>query len=441
MKKYISFIISFVILICTVAVSVAADDTELYPNDGKINRIGRCAVGEDNSVSVGYGLTELNFNVKASGVKCLISTGNGETQAPYFAVYINGKFSQKLEVKQGENWYTLASGISASKVTNIRLVKTNERWMAAKITKLSVSGEVVAPTPAKSRLIEVVGDSISAGYGILTSDNDAADDVNTDATYSYVKILADKMGAQVNLIANSGRGIYANSDGSTKDAMPTLYDKLLPGVDDAAFDHSSVNPDIIIVNLGTNDSFAMKDHSEITEENITDAAKNFTVHLREVHPKAYIVWTYGLMNSNLTPALENAVSELSAADNRICFIPLPYLSEFSDGFGKGWHPDIAANRGAADYLFDKLTEMGIIGSDTPGYMTAAADSDWEYDTSKMPGDANNDYEVNVIDLVRMKKYSADTASVGINAENADYNLDGKIDAQDLVYLRKDLLKN
>lgn len=52
MKKYISFIISFVILIFTVAVSVAADDTELYPNDGKINRIGRCAVGEDNSVSV-----------------------------------------------------------------------------------------------------------------------------------------------------------------------------------------------------------------------------------------------------------------------------------------------------------------------------------------------------------------------------------------------------
>lgn len=121
--------------------------------------------------------------------------------------------------------------------------------------------------------------------------------------------------------------------------------------------------------------------------------------------------------------------------------PLPYLSEFSDGFGNGWHPDIAANRGAADYLFDKLTEMGIIGSDTPGYMTAAADSDWEYDTSKMLGDANNDYEVNVIDLVRMKKYLADTASVGINAENADYNLDGKIDAQDLVYLRKDLLKN
>ena len=59
----------------------------------------------------------------------------------------------------------------------------------------------------------------------------------------------------------------------------------------------------------------------------------------------------------------------------------------------------------------------------------------------MPGDANNDYEVNVIDLVRMKKYSADTASVGINAENADYNLDGNIDAQTLVYLRKDLLKN
>lgn len=84
--------------------------------------------------------------------------------------------------------------------------------------------------------------------------------------------------------------------------------------------------------------------------------------------------------------------------------------------------------------------MGVIGSDTPGYMTAAADSDWEYDSSKMLGDANNDYEVNVIDLVRMKKYSADTASVGINAENADYNLDGVIDAQDLACIKQALMK-
>lgn len=440
-KKYISFIISFVILMCAVAISVSADDTQISPNDSRINLIGRCAVGEDNSVSVGYGLTELNFNVKASGVKCLISTDNGKTQAPYFAVYINGKLTQKFEVTQGQNWYTIASGISASEITNIRLVKTNERWMSAKIEKLSVSGEVVEPTPLKNKLIEVVGDSISAGYGVLTSDDNAADDVNTDATYSYAKILADKIGAQINLIANSGRGIYANSDGSTGGTMPELYDKLLPGIDDTAFDHSAVNPDIIIVNLGTNDSFAMSEHPEIKEENITAAAKEFINHLRKVHPNAYIVWTYGLMNSDLTSAFESAVSELSAADSRICFIPLPKLSEFSDGFGKGWHPDVAANKGAADYLFDKLTEMGIIGSDTPGYMTAAADGSWEYDSSKMLGDANNDYEVNVIDLVRMKKYSADKTSVGINAENADYNLDGSIDAYDLAHLRKELLKN
>ena len=41
----------------------------------------------------------------------------------------------------------------------------------------------------------------------------------------------------------------------------------------------------------------------------------------------------------------------------------------------------------------------------------------------------------------MKKYSADKTSVGINAENADYNLDGSIDAYDLAHLRKELLKN
>lgn len=436
MKKYISFIIAFALLICTVAVSVSsAEGNEYWPTNENVRIIGRYSVSGD-AVNVGYGLTELNFNVKAESVTCTISTEQEAPAAPYFAVYVNGKLTKKFKVNKGEAEYTLASGLSSSKTTNIRLVKTNERWMIAKIGKITVAGgEIAAPSKAKGKLIEVIGDSISAAYGILATDTETADDLTTDATYGYAKILADKMGADVNLVAESGKGIYCNYNGEAGKTMPAIYDK---NPDGTAYSHT-VEPDVIIVNLGTNDVYGMGVNKEITKDNITAAAKEFIAKLREVHKNSHIVWTYGLMNSDLTSVIEEAVSSFSE-DGRISFIPLPAQSEFSDGVGKSSHPDITANKATADYLFEKLINNGIIGSGMPGYLETSVDAAWDYDSSKMLGDANNDYDIDICDLVRMNEHS-ENSDIKIDDGNADYNSDGKIDSDDIALLRKQLLKN
>ena len=54
-----------------------------------------------------------------------------------------------------------------------------------------------------------------------------------------------------------------------------------------------------------------------------------------------------------------------------------------------------------------------------------------------PGDANGDGNIDLLDLVRIKKYLADPDNVRI--DNADYTGDGTVDSLDLAGVRKYLL--
>ena len=56
-------------------------------------------------------------------------------------------------------------------------------------------------------------------------------------------------------------------------------------------------------------------------------------------------------------------------------------------------------------------------------------------TSRIPGDVNDDGEVDIFDCVRLKKYLAGF-NVTINASNADVNGDGEVDIFDCVRLKK-----
>ncbi len=56
-------------------------------------------------------------------------------------------------------------------------------------------------------------------------------------------------------------------------------------------------------------------------------------------------------------------------------------------------------------------------------------------TSRIPGDVNDDGEVDIFDCVRLKKYIAGF-DVTISEANADVNGDGEIDIFDCVRLKK-----
>src|SRR6185437_8007857 len=105
-------------------------------------------------------------------------------------------------------------------------------------------GFTVQGTPLKppamlpmDRRIEVIGDSISAGYGVLGQNSNChfspATENETDA-YGYV--AATQLQAEVHVNAWSGKGVYRNNDGTTTATMPELYKLALPADANAMWD-------------------------------------------------------------------------------------------------------------------------------------------------------------------------------------------------------------
>ena len=111
--------------------------------------------------------------------------------------------------------------------------------------------------PAKSDLkIEFVGDSITAGYGVLGNKGDAWSVTNSDCTGSYAYLTAQKLDADYSVVAWSGictkAYMWANIN------MDNLYKRVSnSNTAQYAFDFS---PDVVVLNLGTNEATYLGSH-------------------------------------------------------------------------------------------------------------------------------------------------------------------------------------
>ena len=122
----------------------------------------------------------------------------------------------------------------------------------------AVAGSVPLPHLRRNRQIEFIGDSYTVGYGNLSNTRtctpaEVHDRTNTQAAFG--PIVARHYEADYQINAYSGIGIVRNYDGSTPSlTMPRLYWHTLPQMD-APLDAnpSDWRPQVIVVNLGTND--------------------------------------------------------------------------------------------------------------------------------------------------------------------------------------------
>jgi lysophospholipase L1-like esterase len=124
------------------------------------------------------------------------------------------------------------------------------------IGDITTDGTLI-PSAATVRKIEVVGDSISVGYGLdgtAPCSNSAALEDNPK---TYAALAATSLNADYSIVAYSGRGLTRNYVSATPDSnptMPILYTRY--GANDADNSYtfpSDWTPDAVVINLGTND--------------------------------------------------------------------------------------------------------------------------------------------------------------------------------------------
>jgi hypothetical protein len=119
--------------------------------------------------------------------------------------------------------------------------------------------------------------------------------------------VATAFGAEEHVIAWSGTGVVRNFGEPSQRSQITMLDYYLGTLATSTnhqWDHSKFHPDLVSINLGTND-YSTKPWP-VTEEYV-GRLKSFVIeHLAKVHPEARIIVSCGPMVDPASPYCANA---------------------------------------------------------------------------------------------------------------------------------------
>lgn len=254
----------------------------------------------------------------------------------------------------------------------VRVVKLSEAPMSSVgIKKIEVTsyGDI-KPTEQKEHLIEFIGDSITCGYGVedeVKEHHFSTKTENVTKAYAYKTAMA--LGADYSMVSYSGHGIISgytdNGEKVTEQLVPSYYTKLgytyttylAQQAIDVEWDFSQRQPDLIVINLGTNDeSYTGTDAAKRQEYETEYVA--FLKTIRQKNPDATILCTLGIMGDSLFTSVQKAVEQYKeeTGDTNIDTMKFDVQSP-SDGYAADWHPTEATHTKAAEKLTAKIREL------------------------------------------------------------------------------------
>ncbi|MGN0674728.1 MAG: GDSL-type esterase/lipase family protein [Oscillospiraceae bacterium] len=285
------------------------------------------------------------------------------------AVFVNDEAEPRLRfsVESGTNSYPIYKSNTAEKV-KIRIVKLSEAaFDKIGIVSISADGEPEPTCPLTHRM-EFIGDSITCGFGIEGKSAEEHFHTKTENPYiNYASKTARCFSAEYNLISWSSIGVYSSwCDDENASApnngwvMPMLYgytdigiENILENNSPELWDFESFVPDVIVINLGTNDVSFTKNIPERLD-GFRQAYIDFLSDIRNKNPDSHIICTLGMMGNELYPIIEEAVKAMN--DPKIHALEFDVQLE-EDGIGCEKHPNFATHNKAAIKLAGKVSEI------------------------------------------------------------------------------------
>ncbi len=278
------------------------------------------------------------------------------------AIYADGVRVVDDMIDAPEKTYTVVDGMAGEHI--IRIVKLSETAMSTcGVKAIEVDGDI-RPTPDKAHYVEFIGDSITCGYGV---DDEVAEHHfvtgTEDVTRAYAYKTAQMLDVDYSMVSISGYGIISGYTATaeapvTAQLIPTYYEKLgfsygsydgsTPA--DIAWDFAARQPELVVLNLGTNDDSYCLDHADRQEHYCAEYAK-FLRTIRARNPQAKILCVLGMMGDRLYPFVEKAAAAYteSTGDMNIACMPfVPQLEE--DGRVADYHPTEVTHHKAAEKL-------------------------------------------------------------------------------------------
>ncbi len=218
-------------------------------------------------------------------------------------------------------------------------------------------GRQLCQAPAlPSRKIEFVGNSITCGYGNEGTNKEEHFDYATENHYySYDAITSRALQAQHWVVARSGIGAYRNygeaKAGSPNSCMQVQYEytgyapdaklRQRGGFDSERWDFSRCQPDVVCINLGTNDLSTNNYDLKLLKQGY----QHLLQMVRQHNPKAKVVFLCGSMlgGKELETAkrlLNEVADEARKAGDKEVY-RFDFTPQNGDlGYGNDWHPSV-----------------------------------------------------------------------------------------------------
>lgn len=349
------------------------------PDHPAIWYMGRVDCSDPSAPSFAFPGVSIRTRFEGGALDMLFDDNGSGARTNYYNIVIDGGAPVVLEMIPGENRYALARNLSDGEHTVEVFKRVESNGNAGRGAFLGFripAGTDLSPVTPKPYRLEAVGNSITCGYGnevsVTDPDNYKYTTQNSNAYNAWTAIAARDLNAEYLAVAYSGRGVYRNYSGGSGETLPEMYLDTLPDDPDAApWEVTRFTPDVLVINLGTNDFSPGIDEAALDEASQTYelAMLAFVETLRGYYPDAAIILSVGTMLSNSYPSGYNAFTRVTdsltavVATRAAAGDPKVHLLELgmqSSPYGEDWHPTVATHMDMAGKLMDLVDSLGLM---------------------------------------------------------------------------------
>ena len=222
------------------------------------------------------------------------------------------------------------------------------------ITGIAIGGEVGRKMriPSQSR-IEFYGDSLTAGYGNLTSNatTNAGGWNYQNGCKTYATFASQMLNADYAIAAASGHGVLGGFNNSTQTA-DKYWDYTLVG-SKTPWSRADYDADLIVINYGTNDNSRVTNSGTKLDTAAYKAkVKSLVEGMRAENPDVQILWVLGMAYISET---SDVVTSIKAVADELDYMNFYYAPSRTNG--GDWHPSVADHKYHAENLVNKINEL------------------------------------------------------------------------------------
>ena len=330
-------------------------------NGGYIKWMGRTYYNEEKKVNeVYHSASGFELFFKGSTVIATITATNynSSTYRPFIVIVIDDDFDNAttLALDKASQEITLVAGNDDLLEHKVDLYKRSESIDShIAVESIKTDGVFVKKIVNKELKLEFIAASSSTGYGNLGSPSSAGKTTeNSDALRGFAFLTAQALDADINIFSASGWGCAFSQWTTPKTAnVPDEY-KMVDFKSSVPWIHGYYVPDVVVVNLGTND-WSYINAAKTAEEKdalMNEFQKKYIAFLKDLHdyyPDAQIIVLYGLMN-------ETSMYEITQAIVNTARIAIPNIASIQisgDAGGYNSHPSLNSHK----IIAEKLTKF------------------------------------------------------------------------------------